>query len=32
MYSGTTTLAFVFQGGIIMAVDSRASMGHYISS
>jgi 20S proteasome subunit beta 5 len=31
-YSGTTTLAFVFQEGVIMAVDSRASMGHYISS
>ena len=29
---GTTTLSFVFQGGIIMAVDSRASMGHYVSS
>lgn len=24
---GTTTLAFMFQGGIIVAVDSRASMG-----
>ena len=24
---GTTTLAFKFQGGIIVAVDSRASMG-----
>ena len=29
---GTTTLAFVYQGGIIVAVDSRASMGSYISS
>ncbi|CEM22489.1 unnamed protein product [Vitrella brassicaformis CCMP3155] len=29
---GTTTLAFVFQGGIVVAVDSRASMGTYISS
>eukprot|EP00923_Selenidium_pygospionis_P039638 GHVN01068854.1.p2 GENE.GHVN01068854.1~~GHVN01068854.1.p2 ORF type:complete len:291 (-),score=56.04 GHVN01068854.1:2064-2936(-) len=29
---GTTTLAFKFQGGIIVAVDSRASMGTYISS
>eukprot|EP00922_Rhytidocystis_sp_ex-Travisia-forbesii_P056066 GHVS01082994.1.p1 GENE.GHVS01082994.1~~GHVS01082994.1.p1 ORF type:complete len:278 (+),score=48.37 GHVS01082994.1:224-1057(+) len=29
---GTTTLAFIFQGGIIVAVDSRASMGTYISS
>lgn len=29
---GTTTLAFKFQGGIIVAVDSRASMGQYIGS
>ncbi|XP_053993160.1 uncharacterized protein LOC128884106 [Hylaeus volcanicus] len=29
---GTTTLAFVFQGGIIVAADSRASMGSYIAS
>jgi 20S proteasome subunit beta 5 len=29
---GTTTLGFVFQGGIIVAVDSRATMGSYISS
>jgi 20S proteasome subunit beta 5 len=29
---GTTTLAFKFQGGIIVAVDSRATMGSYISS
>ncbi|KAK9814814.1 hypothetical protein WJX72_011938 [[Myrmecia] bisecta] len=29
---GTTTLGFIFQGGVIMAVDSRASMGSYISS
>lgn len=29
---GTTTLAFMFQGGIIVAVDSRASMGQYIGS
>lgn len=29
---GTTTLAFSFQGGIIVAVDSRASMGQYIGS
>lgn len=29
---GTTTLGFVFQGGVIIAVDSRASMGSYISS
>lgn len=32
MHKGTTTLAFVFQGGIIVAVDSRASMGSIISS
>lgn len=29
---GTTTLAFMFQGGIIVAVDSRASMGQYVGS
>jgi len=29
---GTTTLAFRFQGGVIVAVDSRATMGTYISS
>eukprot|EP00920_Eleutheroschizon_duboscqi_P008706 GHVT01019981.1.p1 GENE.GHVT01019981.1~~GHVT01019981.1.p1 ORF type:complete len:215 (-),score=41.57 GHVT01019981.1:660-1304(-) len=29
---GTTTLGFVFNGGVIVAVDSRASMGTYISS
>jgi len=29
---GTTTLGFVFKGGVIIAVDSRASMGNYISS
>jgi len=29
---GTTTLGFVFQGGVIIAVDSRASMGTYIGS
>lgn len=27
---GTTTLAFIFEGGVIVAVDSRASMGSYI--
>lgn len=27
---GTTTLGFIFEGGIIVAVDSRASMGTYI--
>lgn len=29
---GTTTLGFVYKEGIIIAVDSRASMGSYISS
>jgi len=29
---GTTTLAFVFQLGVLVAVDSRASMGSYIGS
>lgn len=29
---GTTTLAFSFKGGIIVAVDSRASMGQYVGS
>lgn len=29
---GTTTLGFCFQGGIIIAVDSRASMGSFLSS
>jgi len=29
---GTTTLSFIFNGGVIVAVDSRASMGPYISS
>ncbi|KAG0330144.1 Proteasome subunit beta type-5 [Dissophora globulifera] len=29
---GTTTLSFKFQGGIIVAVDSRASGGSYIAS
>lgn len=27
---GTTTLGFVFNRGIVIAVDSRASMGQYI--
>ena len=27
---GTTTLGFIFQHGVIIAVDSRASMGSYI--
>ncbi|KIJ35744.1 hypothetical protein M422DRAFT_180410, partial [Sphaerobolus stellatus SS14] len=29
---GTTTLAFRFQGGVIVAVDSRATAGSYIAS
>ncbi|POY72421.1 hypothetical protein BMF94_4247 [Rhodotorula taiwanensis] len=29
---GTTTLAFKFQGGIVVAVDSRATAGSYIAS
>lgn len=29
---GTTTLGFVFQEGIIIAVDSRSTMGSFISS
>lgn len=32
MAKGTTTLGFVFQEGIIIAVDSRASMGSFVSS
>ncbi|KDN39743.1 putative PRE2-20S core proteasome subunit [Tilletiaria anomala UBC 951] len=32
MQHGTTTLAFRFQGGIIVAVDSRATAGSYIAS
>ncbi|OZJ04645.1 Proteasome subunit beta type-5 [Bifiguratus adelaidae] len=29
---GTTTLAFKFQGGVVVAVDSRATAGNYIAS
>ncbi|CAK9176588.1 unnamed protein product [Ilex paraguariensis] len=29
---GTTTLAFIFKDGVMVAADSRASMGGYISS
>jgi 20S proteasome subunit beta 5 len=29
---GTTTLAFKFNGGIIVSVDSRSTMGNYIAS
>lgn len=32
MAHGTTTLAFKFQQGVIVAVDSRATSGSYISS
>lgn len=31
-WHGTTTLAFVLRSGIIISVDSRASMGKYIGS
>lgn len=29
---GTTTLAFEFQGGVLVAVDARATMGQFIST
>ena len=29
---GTTTLGFVYKGGVIISVDSRASMGHFVGS
>ena len=29
---GTTTLGFIYQGGVIIAVDSRASMGNFMGS
>lgn len=29
---GTTTLAFLYQGGVIVSVDSRASQGPYVGS
>lgn len=32
MHHGTTTLAFRFNGGIMVAVDSRATAGPYIAS
>ena len=32
MVHGTTTLAFKFKGGVVVAVDSRASAGAYIAS
>jgi 20S proteasome subunit beta 5 len=31
-WHGTTTLAFLYRGGIVISVDARASMGKYISS
>ncbi|KAJ1499640.1 Proteasome subunit beta type-8 [Coelomomyces lativittatus] len=32
LHKGTTTLAFVYQHGVVVAVDSRASAGNYIAS
>jgi 20S proteasome subunit beta 5 len=32
MAHGTTTLAFKFQGGVIVAVDSRATAGKFIGN
>jgi len=32
MMHGTTTLAFKYKGGVVVAVDSRASAGAYIAS
>jgi len=32
MAHGTTTLGFVFQHGVLIAVDSRSTMGSYIAS
>ena len=29
---GTTTLAFRYQGGVIVAVDSRATAGSYVGT
>lgn len=29
---GTTTLAFKYKGGVIVAVDSRATAGSYVAS
>lgn len=29
---GTTTLGFIFNGGVLIAVDSRSTMGPYVSS
>lgn len=32
MLHGTTTLAFMFAGGIVVAADSRSTMGSYVAS
>lgn len=32
MAHGTTTLGFVYQGGVLIAVDSRSTQGNYIAS
>jgi len=32
MLHGTTTLGFMYQGGVIISVDSRSTMGGYVSS
>lgn len=32
LHHGTTTLAFRYKGGVVIAVDSRASAGSYIAS
>jgi len=32
MAHGTTTLGFIFNGGVIIAVDSRATQGNFIAS
>merc|ERR1712147_219373 len=29
---GTTTLGFIYQGGVLISVDSRATQGPYIAS
>jgi len=31
-FKGTTTLGFIFQGGVLIAVDSRSTQGPYIAS
>ena len=32
MLHGTTTLGFMYQGGVIISVDSRSTMGTYVAS